>query len=67
MIEGTPAPPHPPSMAVAELTHAPLPGLPTPHSEDNGLHPLPVDLYRRDTATVSRALGRAYPAARARI
>lgn len=55
MIEGTPTPLHPPSMAVTELAHALLPGLPAPHPGENRLHPLPTDLYRRDTA-VSRAL-----------
>lgn len=56
-----------PSMAAAELAHTPPPGPPMPQSEGNGLHPLFAELYRRDTAAVSRALGRAYLAAWARI
>lgn len=67
MIEGTPAPLHPPSMAATKHTHAPPPGPPTPQSEGNGLHSLFAELYRRDTAAVPRALGRAYLAAWARI
>ena len=67
MIEGTPAPLHPPSMAATEHTHAPLPGLPKPHSGENRLHPLATELYRRDTAAISRALARPHPAAWARI
>ena len=66
-VEGTPAPPHPPSMAATELTHAPLPGPPTPQSGENRLHPLPTEPHRRGTVTVSRALARPYPAAWVRI
>lgn len=62
-----PAPLHPPSMTATEPAHAPLPGLPTPYPGENRLHPLPAEPHRRDTATVSRALARPYPAAWARI
>lgn len=33
-------------MAATELTHAPLPGLPTPQLGENRLHPLATELYR---------------------
>lgn len=53
--------------AATELTHAPLPGLPTPHPGENRLHPLASELYRRDTAAVSGDLARPYLAAWVRI
>lgn len=50
-------------------THMPQPRRPprAPQPGENRLHPLATELYRRDTAAVSRALGRPYLAAWVRI